>query len=318
MFFKLTDAPTYFMYLMNKVLMEYMIKFVVVIIADILVYSRTEGDHEEHLRLVLERLRINQLYAKFSKCEFWLTQAAFLGHDISAGGVSIDPGKVRDVLNWKPRMNVLEICSFLSLASYYHRFIQVFSKFAKPMTRLLEKGKVFKWTHDCQVSFEELKKRLTTTPVLVLPDLSKKFDNYCDAWRRGLGCILMQDGQVVSYASRQLRRHEENYPTHDHRCDIYSDHKSLKYIFSQTDLNLRQRRWLELIKDYDIGINYRLGKGNVIVDALRWKNYYNATFARRLRLELCQEIRYLNLAMVNESTMVVEVEPMLKAEIKKA
>jgi hypothetical protein len=239
MFFKLTDAPTYFMYLMNKVLMEYMIKFVVVIIADILVYSRTEGDHEEHLRLVLERLRINQLYAKFSKCEFWLTQAAFLGHDISAGGVSIDPGKVRDVLNWKPRMNVLEICSFLSLASYYHRFIQVFSKFAKPMTRLLEKGKVFKWTHDCQVSFEELKKRLTTTPVLVLPDLSKKFDNYCDAWRRGLGCILMQDGQVVSYASRQLRRHEENYPTHDHRCDIYSDHKSLKYIFTQTDLNLR-------------------------------------------------------------------------------
>jgi hypothetical protein len=129
------------------------------------------------------------------------------------------------------------------------------------MTRLLEKGKVFKWTHDCQVSFEELMERLTTVPFLVLPDLSKKLDIYCDALRRGLGCVLMQDGQVVSYASRQLRKHEENYPTHDlelvvvvhalkiwrhyligHGCEIYSDHKSLKYIFTQTDLNLRQRR----------------------------------------------------------------------------
>jgi hypothetical protein len=146
----------------------------------------------------------------------------------------------------------------------------------------------------------------------------------------------MQDGHVVSYASHQLRKHEDNYPTHDlglaavvhalkiwrhylidHRCEIYSDHKSLKYIFTQTNLNLRQRRWLELIKDYDIGINYHLGKANVVADTLSLKKYCNTTFARRLRPELCQKIRYLNLAMVNEITMVVEVEPTLKVEIRK-
>jgi hypothetical protein len=301
------NAPTYFMYLMNKVFMEYIDKFVLVFIDEILVYSKTEEEHEEHLRLVLEKLRANQLYAKFSKCEFWLTQVTFLDDVISAGGVLVDPGKVRDVLNWKPHTNVSEIRSFLVLAGYYCRFIQDFSKLAKPMTWLLEKGNVFKWTHDCQVSFEELKKHLTTTLVLVLPNLSKKFDIYCDASRRGRGCVLMQDGQVVSYASRPLRKHEENYPTHNlelvvvvhalkiwrhyligHRCEIYSDHKSLKYIFTQTDLNLRQRRCLVLIKDYDVRINYHLGKANVIADALSCKKYYNATFAKRMRLELRQ------------------------------
>jgi hypothetical protein len=174
-------------------------------------------------------------------------------------------------------------------------------------------------------------------PVLFLPDLSKKFDIYCDASRRGLGCVLMQDGQVVSYASHQLRKHKENYPTHDlelaavvhalkiwrhyligHRCKIYSGHKSLKYIFTQTNLNLWQRRWLELIKDYDVGINSHPGKANVIPDALSCKKYCNATFARRMRPELRQEVRYLNLAMVNETAMVVEVELTLETEIKKS
>jgi hypothetical protein len=192
---------------------------------------------------------------------------------------------VRDVMNWMPPTNVSEIHSFLGLAGYYCRFIQDFSKIAKIMTRLLKKGKVFKWTQDCQASFEELKMRLTTTPVLILPDLSKKFDIYCDASRHGLGCVLMQKGQVVSYASCQLRKYEENYPIHDlkiwrhyligHRCEIYSDHKSLKYIFTQTDLNLRQRRWLELIKDYDIGINYHPGKANVVADTLSRKRLHS-------------------------------------------
>jgi hypothetical protein len=215
MSFGLMNAPAYFMYLMNKVFMEYLNKFVVVFIDDILVYSETEEEHEEHLRFLLEKLRANQLYAKFSMCEFWLTEDAFHGHVICAGGVSVDPGNGRNVLNWKPPMDVSEIRSFLGLGGYYHKFIQDFSKIAKPITRLLEKGKVFKWTQDCQDSFEELKKRLTIVPVLVLPDLSKKFDIYCDPSRRGLGCVLMQNGQVVSYASHQLRKHEENYPTHD-------------------------------------------------------------------------------------------------------
>jgi hypothetical protein len=156
-------------------------------------------------------------------------------------------------------MNASEIRSFLGLAGYYRWFIKDFSKIAKPMIRLLEKNKDFDWTKECQANFEELKKRLTSAPVLILPDITKTFNIYCDASRQGLGCVLMQDGKVVSYASRQLRKHEENYPTHDlelaavvqalkiwrhyligHRCGIYSDQKSLKYIFTQTDLNLRQ------------------------------------------------------------------------------
>jgi hypothetical protein len=172
MSFRLTNALVYFMYLMNKVFMEYLDKFVVVFIDNILIYSKTDVEHEEHLRLVLKKLRANQLYGKFSKCKFWLMQVTFLGHVISAIGVSVDPGKVRDMLNWKPPMNVSEIHSFLGLAGYYHRFIQDFSKIAKPMTRLVDKGKVFKWTQDCQGSLEDLKKSLTMAPVLVLLDLS--------------------------------------------------------------------------------------------------------------------------------------------------
>jgi hypothetical protein len=257
MSFGLTNAPAYFMYLMNKIIREYLDKFVVVFIDDILVFSKTEEEHKKHLRLVLEKVRSNKLYAKFSKCEFWLTKVAFLGHVISAGGVSVDLSKVKDVLNWMPPTTASEIWSFLGLAGYYRRFIKDFSKIAKTMMKLLEKNKAFEWTVECQDSFEELRKQLTSAPVLVLPDLTKKFDIYCDASRQGLGCVLMQEGQIVCYASRHLWKHEENYPTHDfelatvvhalkiwkhyligHRYKIYSDHKSLKYIFTQNDLNL--------------------------------------------------------------------------------
>jgi hypothetical protein len=155
MSFGLTNALAYFM---NKVFMEYLDRFIVVFIDDILVFTKTMEEHEEHLRLVLEKLRSKQLYAKFSKCEFWLTGVAFLGHVVSAGGVLVDPGKVKDVLNWMPPITVSEIRSFLGLAGHYRRFIKDFSKIAKPMTKLLEKNKVFEWTKECQASFEELKK----------------------------------------------------------------------------------------------------------------------------------------------------------------
>ena len=141
------------------------------------------------------------------------------------------------------------------------------------MTELLKKEKKFFWTESCERSFQELKKRLTTAPVLTQPDIHRDFVVYCDASRQGLGCVLMQDGKVVAYASRKLRPHEQNYPTHDlefaavvhvlkiwrhyligNKCEIYTDHKSLKYIFTQPDLNLRQRRWLELVKDYNLEI----------------------------------------------------------------
>jgi hypothetical protein len=141
--FGLTNAPAYFMYLMNKVFMEYLDGFIIVFIDNILIFSKTMEEHGEHLRLVLEKLRSNQLYAKFSKCEFWLTEVALLGHVISAGGVSVDPGKVKDVLNWMLPTTVSEIWSFLGLAGYYRWFIKDFSKIAKPMTKLLEKNMAF-------------------------------------------------------------------------------------------------------------------------------------------------------------------------------
>ena len=149
------------------------------------------------------------MYAKISKCEFWLKEVSFLGHVISNGGVAVDPKKVSDVLSWNPPQNVGEVWSFLGMAGYYQRFIEGFSKIAKPMTSLLEKNAKFVWTEQCQASFEELKKRLTIAPVLVLPDLNKSFSIYCDASRLGLGCVLMQEGRVVAYASRQLRKHEK-------------------------------------------------------------------------------------------------------------
>jgi hypothetical protein len=212
MSFGLTNAPAYFMYLMNKIFMEYLDKFVMPFINDILVYSRSE---EEQLRLALQKLREHRLYAKLSKCEFWMKQVAFLGHIISKGGISMDPSKVQDVLSWNAPTSVGDIRSFLGLARYYQRFIKGFSKISKPMTELLNKDKKFELMSTCEASFQELKKRLTTTLILVMLDMEKPFSIYCDAFGHGLGCVLMQDGHVVAYASRQLKKHEAHYLTHD-------------------------------------------------------------------------------------------------------
>jgi hypothetical protein len=137
MSFGLTNAPAYFMYLMNKIFMEYLDKFVVVFIDDILIYSKNEEEHEEHLRLVLQKLREHELYAKFSKCEFWLKEVSFLGHIITNRGIPVDPSKVSDVLSWEAPHTVSEIRSFLGLTGYYRRFIEGFSKIVKPLTTLL-------------------------------------------------------------------------------------------------------------------------------------------------------------------------------------
>jgi hypothetical protein len=171
MSFSLTNAPAYFMNLMNKVLMEYLDSFVMVFIDDILIYSKNDSDHEEHLRMVLQKLRDNQLYGKFSKCEFWLDEISFIRHIISKGGISADLAKVTTIVSWKISSSVTEVRSFLGLAGYYWRFIEGFSKIAKPMTSLLEKGKEFKWTHECQESFNQLRFKLMSAPVLIMPDL---------------------------------------------------------------------------------------------------------------------------------------------------
>jgi hypothetical protein len=200
---------------MNSVFMPELDKFVVVFIDDILIYSKNEEEHAKHLRIALTLLREHQLYAKFSKCVFWLEEIQFLGHVLSTNGIAVDSSKVKDILEWKPPTTVHQVRSFLGLAGYYRRFILDFSKIVKPITSLLKNDTKFDWSSRYNEAFEHLKVLLTTAPVLAQPDIEKPFDVYCDASGSGLGCVLMQEGRVIAYASRQLRRHEEHYQTHD-------------------------------------------------------------------------------------------------------
>jgi hypothetical protein len=277
------------------------------------------------------------LYAKLSKCKFWISEVLFLGHILNRDGLVVDPKKVAAILDWKAPKDVRGIKSFIGMTGYYRRFIEGFSKIARPMTTLLAKKVEFKWTPACQESFEMLKQKLTTTPVLVLPDVHKPFSVYCDALYTGLGCVLMQEGKVVAYSSRQLKVHEKNYPTHDlqlaavihalktwrhylygQKCDIYTDHKSLKYIFTQSELNIRQRRWLELIKDYELEIHYHPGKANVVADALSRKSQVNMLATHPMPFELAKEFDRLSLGFLNNTQGVtIELEPTLEQDIRK-
>ncbi|KAL0549580.1 hypothetical protein IC582_014065 [Cucumis melo] len=300
MSFGLTNAPAVFMDLMNRVFREFLDTFVIVFIDDILIYSKTEAEHEEHLRMVLQTLRDNKLYAKFSKCEFWLKQVSFLGHVVSKAGVFMDPAKIEAVTGWTRPSTVSEVRSFLGLAGYYRRFVENFSRIATPLTQLTRKGAPFVWSKACEDSFQNLKQKLVTAPVLTVPDGFGSFVIYSDASKKGFGCVLMQQGKVVAYASRQLKSHEQNYPTHDlelaavvfalkiwrhylygEKIQIFTDHKSLKYFFTQKELNMRQRRWLELVKDYDCEILYHPGKANVVADALSRKVSHSAALITR-------------------------------------
>ncbi|KAK1626116.1 hypothetical protein QYE76_000431, partial [Lolium multiflorum] len=203
MSFGLTNAPAYFMNLMNKIFMNFLDKFVVVFIDDILIYSKTEEEHEQHLEAVLDTLREHQLYAKFNKCEFWLKEVGFLGHILSAGGIAVDPAKIKTVKEWKAPTTQTDVRAFLGLAGYYRRFVEGFSSIARPMTQLLKKDKKFEWTEKCEESFQTLKTRLTTAPILIMPDITKPFDVYCDASKIGLGCVLMQEGMVAAAVDQE-------------------------------------------------------------------------------------------------------------------
>ncbi|XP_073272086.1 uncharacterized protein [Primulina huaijiensis] len=262
--FGLTNAPAAFMDLMNRVFKPFLDQFIVVFIDDILVYSSNERDHEEHLRIALQTLREKELYAKFKKC-------------------------------------------------YYRKFVEGFSSIAIPLTKLTQKNSKFVWDEGCEKSFQTLKEKLASTPVLILPTEDKEFTIYSDASKEGLGCVLMQEGRVIAYASRQLKQHEQNYPTHDlelaavvfalkiwrhylygAKCEIFTDHQSLKYLFTQKELNMRQRRWIELLKDYDLTISYHPGKANKVADALSRKNESKITLASLSARPCLQETVKLN------------------------
>ncbi|GJR04777.1 putative reverse transcriptase domain-containing protein [Tanacetum coccineum] len=258
--FGLTNAPAVFMDLMNRVCKPYLDKFVIVFIDDILIYSKDEKEHEEHLKAILELLKKEKLYAKFSKCEFWIPKVQFLEHVIDSRGIHVDPAKIESIKDWASPKTPTEIHQFLGLAGYYRRFIEGFSKIAKSMTKLTQKGIKFDWGEKEENAFQLIKQK------------------------------VMQREKVIAYASRQLKVHEKNYTTHDlelgsvvfalkiwrhylygTRCTVFTDHKSLQHILDQKELNMRQRRWLELLSDYDCDIRYHPGKANVVADALSRK-----------------------------------------------
>ncbi|KAI3744724.1 hypothetical protein L1987_57815 [Smallanthus sonchifolius] len=276
MTFGLTNAPAVFMDLMNRVCKPYLDQFVIVFIDDILIYSKNKEEHEEHLRLILELFKREQLYAKFSKCEFWIREVQFLGHVVNEKGIHVDPSKIEAIKNWAAPTTPTEVRQFLGLAGYYRRFIEGFSKIAQPLTALTQKRKAYNWGDNQESAFQHLKQKLCSAPILALPEGTDDFVVYCDASIQGLGCVLMQREKVIAYASCQLKIHEKNYTTHDlelgavvfalkiwrhylygTKCTIYTDHKSLQHIFKQKELNMRQRRWVELLNDYDCAIRIR-------------------------------------------------------------
>nr|GEX46176.1 putative reverse transcriptase domain-containing protein [Tanacetum cinerariifolium] len=259
--FRLTNAPAVFMDLMNRMSKLYLDKFVIVFIDDILIYSKNKEEHGEHLKTILNVLRSEKLYSKFLKFDFWLDFVQFLGHVIDSSGVHVDPAKIEAIKNQ-----------------------------ATPTTPT-EKNKSYVRGDDEEEAFQTLKMKLCSAPILSLPEGSEDFVVYCDASLKGFRAVLMQREKVIAYASRQLRKNEENYMTHDlelgavvfalrlwrhymygTKSTVYTNHKSLQYILDQKELNMRQRRWIDILSDYDCVIRYHPGKVNFIADALSRKD----------------------------------------------
>jgi hypothetical protein len=249
------------MSLMNRVFHEYLDKFIQVFINDILIYSRTKEEHDEHLRLVLQCLREHKLYGKLSKCSFYQSRIHYLGHVTFGEGITLDSAKVEAIMEWPALMNFMAVCSFMGLAGYYRWFVKGFSKIANLITELQNKKKKLVWTEKCAEAFQRLKDLLTIASILKVPDMDTKFLVCTDASKEGLGRILMQDRRVIAYISRKPRRHEENYVTHDlellaivyalkvwrhyligQKFELKTDHCGLQHIFTQGDLNAQQRR----------------------------------------------------------------------------
>ncbi|GKD58885.1 putative reverse transcriptase domain-containing protein [Tanacetum coccineum] len=230
---------------------------------------------------------------KFQAMPFGLTNVPavqFLGHRIDSQGIHVDPAKIESIKDWESPKTPTEIRQFLGLVGYYRRFIEGFSKIAKLMTKLSQKGVKFDWGDKQEAAFQLLKQKLCSAPILALLEGSKDFIVYCEASHKGLGAVLMQREKVISYASHQLKIHKKNYTTHDlelgsivfslklwrhylyrTKCTVFTDHKSLQHILNQKEFNMRQRRWLELLSDYDCEIRYHPGKTNVVADALSRK-----------------------------------------------
>ncbi|GKC21227.1 putative reverse transcriptase domain-containing protein, partial [Tanacetum coccineum] len=255
--FRLTNAPAVFMDMMNRVCKPYLDKFVIVFIDDILIYSKTKEEHEVYLKLVLELLRKEKLYAKFYKCEFWLKEVHFLRRVVNQSGIHVDPSKIEAVKNWKAP------------------------------TTPSKKNQKYEWGEKEEEAFQTLKNNLCDAPILSLPDGIEDFVVYCDASNQGLGCVLMQRGKRhYLYGTKSV---------------IYTDHKSLQHIFDQKELNMRQRRWIELFSDYECEIRYHPGKANVVADALSRKERVKPRRVRAMAMTIQSGVKEMILAAQSEA-----------------
>jgi len=289
--FGLTNAPSTFMRLMNHVLRAFIGKFVVVYFDDILIYSKSVGEHMKHIRQVLDELRKEKLFANLEKCSFCTDHVVFLGFVVSGKGIEVDESKVKAIKDWPAPMNVSQVRSFHGLAGFYRRFVRDFSTIAAPLNELTKKGVDFKWGNSQETAFQELKKRLTEAPLLVLPDFTKTFEVECDASGIGIGGVLMQQGKPVAYFSEKLGGAQLNYSVYDKELYalvrvletwqhylwpkefvIHSNHEALKYLKGQAKLNRRHAKWVEFIKTFPYIVKYKKGKDNVVADALSRKS----------------------------------------------
>jgi hypothetical protein len=293
--FGLVNAPSAFQSLMNKLFSQHLYKFVMVYLDDIIVYSKSEAEHEQHLRIVLDVLKQHSLTAAIHKCSFYQKEVLFLGHVVSAEGVRVDPAKVSAVRDFPVPTDVSHLRSFLGMTNYFRKFIKRYAQVVHPMTDLLKQDTAFCWSAACQESFDKVKELLTTAPVLTIPDWHSQepFEMVCDASYLGVSGILMQHGHPIAFESRKLTPAERNYsptePSHvdelemlavvycvnKWRCyiegrdvSVFTDHKPNTFFDTSTMQSRRAARWLETLQGHRIKWNYKPGKQNVVADAL--------------------------------------------------
>ncbi|GKV05138.1 hypothetical protein SLEP1_g17180 [Rubroshorea leprosula] len=301
--FGLINASTRFIDFMNRVFSKYLDKFVVVFIGDILIYSSSHALHEKHLRTILETLRSERLFAKFKKYEFWLDNVAFLGDVVTKDGISVDPQKIKVVVDWKSPNSVVEVHSFLGLAGCYHQFVGDFSRIALPMTRLIRKDTKFEWTLECEKSFLTIEEKLVTAPVLTLPINGEGFTIYSDASKKGLGCVLMYKDKVIAYASWQLKLYEENYLTHDLELAamIFTLKIWMHYLYGETYENFTDQTRVS-------------SKANKVADALSRKSSGTASSILATQKELFEDLVKVDIELGVDSCVYQEIM-LLRREI---
>ena len=289
--FGLTGAPSTFMSLMNRVFYDYLDKFVIVYLDDILVYSKNEEEHEEHLKLILNKLREHRLIVNKEKSELFKKKVTFLGFDIDEHGIHTEKSKVKAIEDWPTPATKQELRSFLGVANFYRRFIRNYSLLAKPLTDIQGENRIFVWEKEQQRAFQQLKHALISAPTLASPDPTKNYQLYVDASDYAVGGVLCQetDGIIhpIAFESHKLSKAEQNYATHEkemlaiiyclnkwrhylesRKTTVITDHHSLQYLHNQPKLSRKQARWMELIANFDIEIKYMPGRMNIVADAL--------------------------------------------------